>query len=65
MATAETNDAKSTDAAQTKDVEAQSTEMSDGPLKREPDTRIVDWDGPDDPQNPKKYVASYSGSCTP
>ena len=38
------------------DTNSEHTQAEEGGNKDDEDVLIVDWDGPDDPQNPKKYV---------
>lgn len=38
------------------DTNSEHTQAEEGVVKDSEDVLIVDWDGPDDPQNPKKYV---------
>ena len=38
------------------EIESDKTDFPDSPNLAGDSTYIVDWDGPDDPQNPRKYV---------
>lgn len=49
-------DSDTTTKAKTTNEKTDNDTVEDGEAENEADAIIVDWDGPNDPQNPKKYV---------
>ena len=47
------------------EIESDKTDLADSPNLAGDSTYIVDWDGPDDPENPRKYVLNPIEASTP